>query len=133
MKYVDQILELFKEKKFQVTRSRTYRPSTSGVKTYSHSKAVRASFSVVWKNAREKAPYIAGKCLVKPAAVKIARIMCGDAVAQKCANEQHCRANAYNQIGPRATAVSVKLCRLDKSLTAHWRSAIPVFSVCLFD
>jgi len=40
---------------------------------------VHASFSVVWKNARAKALYTAGKSLVKPAAVKIARIMCSDA------------------------------------------------------
>ena len=92
MKYVDEILELSKEKKFQVTRSRTYRPSTSGVKTYSHSKAVCASFSVAWKNAKAKAPCTAGKSLVKPAAVKIARIMCKDVVAQGCATEQNCRA-----------------------------------------
>jgi len=44
-------------KKHQATRSRTYRPSTSGVKAYSHSKAVHASFSVAWKNAAAKAPY----------------------------------------------------------------------------
>ena len=71
VKDVDEILKLFKEKKFQVTRSRTHRPSTLGVKTYSQSKAVRASFSDAWKNARAKAPYTAGKSLVKPAAVTI--------------------------------------------------------------
>jgi len=32
---------------------------------------VRASFSDAWKNARAKAPYTAGKSLVKPAAVAI--------------------------------------------------------------
>jgi len=52
---------------------------------------VRASFSVAWKNAREKAPYTAGKSLIKPAAVKIPRIVCSDAAAQGCATEQHCR------------------------------------------
>jgi len=46
---------------------RTYRPSTSGVKTYSHSKAVRDSFSVAWKNVRAKPPCTAGERLVKPA------------------------------------------------------------------
>jgi len=54
--------------------------STSGVKAYSHSKAVRA-FSVAWKYATAKAPYTAGMRLVKPAAVKIAGIMRSDAVA----------------------------------------------------
>jgi len=53
---------------------------------------VHASFSVAWKNARAKAPYTAGESLVKPAAMKIARIMCSDAAAQGCAMEQHCRA-----------------------------------------
>jgi len=36
---------------------------------------VPASFSVAWKNAGAKAPYTAGKSLVKPAAMEIARIM----------------------------------------------------------
>jgi len=53
---------------------------------------VRASFSVAWKNARAKAPYTAGESLVKPAAVKISRIMCSDAAAQGRATKQHCRA-----------------------------------------
>ena len=48
---------------------------------YSYDKAVRASFFVTWKIAREKAPHIAGKNLIKPAAVKMARILCGDVVA----------------------------------------------------
>jgi len=63
----------------------------SEVKTYSHGKAVRASFSVAWKNAREKAPYTAGKSLVKPAAMNTARIMRNDSAAQGCATMQHCR------------------------------------------
>ena len=42
-----------------------------------------ASFSVVWKNARAKVLYTAGESLVRTAAVKIAMIMCGDAVANK--------------------------------------------------
>jgi len=53
---------------------------------------VRVSFSVAWKNPRPNMPYTAGESLVKPAAVKIARITCNDAVAQGCASEQHCRA-----------------------------------------
>jgi len=52
---------------------------------------VRASFTIAWKNARAKAPHTAGESLVKPAAVKIARIMCSDAVAQGGATKQHCR------------------------------------------
>jgi len=41
--------------------------------------------------------------------------------------------NAHNQIGPRTTAVCVKLCRLEKSLAAHWRLAIPLTCVlCVF-
>jgi len=53
---------------------------------------VRASFIVAWKNARAKAPHTAGESLVKSVAVKIARIMCSDAVAQGCATKQPCRA-----------------------------------------
>jgi len=60
VKYVDESLELFKEKQYQVTWSRAYLPLTSGVTTNSHSKAVRASFSVAWKNSRAKAPHTAG-------------------------------------------------------------------------
>ena len=44
-----------------------------------------ASFSVAWKNARAKAPYTAGESLIKPAAVKIARITCSDVVGNKLA------------------------------------------------
>jgi len=44
---------------------------------------VRASVSVAWKNARAKAPYKAGESLVKPAAVKISRMMCNVAVANE--------------------------------------------------
>jgi len=52
------------------------------------------SFSVVWKNARAKALYTAGKSLVKPATVNIARLMCKRAAANKLAmvllsNNQH--------------------------------------------
>jgi len=50
------------------------------------------AFSVAWKNATAKAPETAGKSFVKPAAVKIARIMCSDAAAQGCATRQQCRA-----------------------------------------
>ena len=72
VKYHDEISELSKKKKHQVMWSRTYRLYTSEVKTYSH---IKASFSVAWKNARAKAPYIAGKSLVKPTAMEIPRIM----------------------------------------------------------
>jgi len=47
---------------------------------------VHASFSVAWKNARATAPYTGEDILVKPAAVKIARIMYSDAVAIKLAS-----------------------------------------------
>jgi len=59
VKYVDENLEFFKKKKHQASSSPTYRPSTSGVQAYSHSKAVRASFHVARKNARAKALYAA--------------------------------------------------------------------------
>ena len=44
---------------------------------------MRASFSVAWKTARAKAPHTTGERLVKPAAVIMARIICGEAVANK--------------------------------------------------
>ena len=50
------------------------------------------AFSIVWKNARAKPPYMAGENLLNPAAMKIDRIMYSDAVAQVCATEQYCPA-----------------------------------------
>ena len=50
---------------------------------YSHSHAVRAFFAFEWKIACAKAPHTAGENLIKPASVEMARIMCGDAVANK--------------------------------------------------
>jgi len=48
---------------------------------------VRASFTIAWKNTRAKAHHTAGESLVKPAAVKVARIMCSDAVIQRGCNQ----------------------------------------------
>ena len=48
---------------------------------------MRAFFSVSWKIAQEKEPHTAGENLIKPAAVEMARILCGDAVANKSAND----------------------------------------------
>jgi len=76
--------------KHQKTRNRNYRPSTPGVKAYSHSKAVRAFFLLLGKMQQQKR-LTAGKSLFKPAAVKTARIMYSGAAAQGCAAEQHCR------------------------------------------
>ena len=76
---------MLKEKEHQVKRSRIERPATWGGLAYSHNKAVRASFSVAWKIAQVNAPQTAVENLIKPAAVEIARIMCGDAVANELA------------------------------------------------
>ena len=46
---------------------------------------MRASFFVSWKIAQEKVPRTAGENLIKPAAVKMAWILCGDAVTNKLA------------------------------------------------
>ena len=46
---------------------------------------MRVSLFVAWKIAQAKAPHTAGENFITPAAVKIARIMCGDAVAKKLA------------------------------------------------
>ena len=81
--FVNKSLEVFKEKEHQVKRSRIDRPNAWGGIIYSHSHAVRASFAVAWKIARAKAPHTAGENLIKPASVEMARIMCGDAVANK--------------------------------------------------
>jgi len=52
---------------------------------------VRVSVTVSCKNTGAKAPRTAGENLVKPAAVKIAR-MCSEAAVQGCATKQQCRA-----------------------------------------
>ena len=48
---------------------------------YSHSEAVQASFPIAWKIAQAKTFHTAGESLIKPAAVEIAKIMCGNVVA----------------------------------------------------
>ena len=42
-------------------------------------------FFVSWKIAREKVPHTAGENLINPKAVEMARILCGDAIANKLA------------------------------------------------
>ena len=78
-------LDVFKEKEHQVKRSRIDCPAAWGGVAYCHNKAVRASSFVSWKIVREKAPHIAVENFIKPAAVEMARILCGDAVANKLA------------------------------------------------
>lgn len=51
--------------------------------TFDQRSASRASFKVAWLIARNKKPYTIGEDLVKPAAVKIAEIMCGQKEAKK--------------------------------------------------
>ena len=84
-KYIDKSYDFFKNKELHVKRSRNDRPATWDGVACSHSKAVKASFTVAWKIARAKAAHTAGENLVKPAAVEMAKLMCGDAVASKLA------------------------------------------------
>ncbi|XP_035212851.1 protein ZBED8-like [Stegodyphus dumicola] len=51
--------------------------------TFDQRSASRASFEVAWLIARNKKPYTIGEDLVKPAAVKMAEIMCGQQEAKK--------------------------------------------------
>ena len=70
--------------------------------------------------------------MVKPAAVKIARILCSEAVSQGCATKQHCRAKCtYNQIGPRAAAACVKLCGLNKPRLLKIGNTLNLRSLCV--
>ena len=85
VKHVDENHSFFKSKKLQVKRSRNDCPAIWGGVAYSHCKAVLASFAVAWKIARAKAPNTAGENLIKPAAVEMAKIMCGDVVANNLA------------------------------------------------
>ena len=84
-KFVNKTLDVFKEKEHQVKRSRIDRPAAWGIVAYFRNKAVRVFFFVSWKIAQEKAPHTAGENLIKPAAVEMARILCGDVVANKLA------------------------------------------------
>ncbi|CAK8681314.1 unnamed protein product [Clavelina lepadiformis] len=52
-KFVNKPLDVFKEKEYQVKRSRFDHPAAWGGVVYSHNKAVRASFSAAWRIARE--------------------------------------------------------------------------------
>ncbi|XP_023230433.1 uncharacterized protein LOC111630550 [Centruroides sculpturatus] len=51
--------------------------------TFDQRSASRASFEVAWLIAQNKKPYTIGEDLVKPAAVKMAEIMCGQKEAKK--------------------------------------------------
>ncbi|XP_026579563.1 protein ZBED8-like [Pseudonaja textilis] len=51
--------------------------------TFSQCSASKASFEVAWLIARNKKPYTIGEDLVKPAALKMAEIMCGQNEAKK--------------------------------------------------
>ena len=53
-KYFDKDHEFFKSKELHAKRSRIDRPSIWGGVAYSHKDAVRSSFSVAWKIAREQ-------------------------------------------------------------------------------
>ena len=77
-KFVSKTLDVFIEK---IKRSCIDRLAAWGGVAYCHNKAVRASFFVSWKIAREKAPHTAGENLIKPAAVEMAWILCGDIVS----------------------------------------------------
>ena len=75
-KFANKTRDVFKEKEHQVKRSRIDRPAAWGG-AYSHNKA---SLCVSSKIVREKAPHTVGENLIKPAAVEMPRILCGDAV-----------------------------------------------------
>jgi len=76
---------LFREKEHQVKRCRTDRPAVWEVGTYCHSKAVHASFSIVWPIARAQACHSLGERRIKPAAGEIARVLCSSGVAKTLA------------------------------------------------
>ena len=84
-KYLGKDYEFFKNKELQSKKSRIDRPSIWGGVAYSHKDAVLASFTVAWKIARAKTAHTTGERLIKPAAIEMARIMCGEAVANKLA------------------------------------------------
>ena len=84
-KFVNKTLDVFKEKEHQLKRSRIDCPAAREGVAYSHNKAVRASFFASWKIDREKVSHTAGGNLIKPVSVEMARILCGDVVANKLA------------------------------------------------
>ena len=84
-KFVNKTLDVFEKKEHQVNRSRIDCPAAWGGVAYSHNKAVRTSSFVSSKIVREKAPHTAVENFIKPAAVEMARILCGDAIANKLA------------------------------------------------
>ena len=78
-------LLMYLKKKNISKRSRIDCPAAWGGVAYSHNEAVRASSFVSWKIAQEKAPHTAVENFIKPTAVEMVRILCGDAVANKLA------------------------------------------------
>ena len=114
-KFVNKILDVFKEKEHQVKRSRIDRPAAWGGVAYSHNKVVHAFF-VSWKIAQEKAPRTAGENLIKPAAVKTAWILCGDAVTNGYGSfvKQHHQL-AYSRTIRRCSATNYCFCK------AQWK------------
>ena len=86
-KYLGKDYEFFKSKERHAKRSRINRPSIWGGVAYPHKDPVQASFSVAWKIARAKAAHTTGERLPadKPASIEMARIMWGEAVANKLA------------------------------------------------
>ena len=84
-KYLDKDHKFFKSKELHNKKSCIDCPRIWGGVAYSHKDAVWSYFSVAWKIARAKALHTTGERLVKPAAVEMARIMFGKAIANKLA------------------------------------------------
>lgn len=72
----------FERKEAHLKRQRLDAPSSSGF-INSAKQATLASFHVAWHIARQKKPHNIAEKLIKPAAIDMARIMCGDESSKK--------------------------------------------------
>lgn len=79
--YANKPLAFWKEKETQAKRMRLDAPSSSA--TVSLEKTTYASFEVALKVAQCKKPHSIAEQLIKPAAIAMARTVCGDEIAKK--------------------------------------------------
>ena len=70
----------FERKEIQLKRQRLDNQTEHGATV---SNSTMASYLVSWRIAQQKKPHTIGEDLIKPAAVEMARVVCGESVAKK--------------------------------------------------
>ncbi|XP_035211130.1 protein ZBED8-like [Stegodyphus dumicola] len=78
----EKIVLFFEKKRTDLKRQRLDAPSSNSF-LISTKQATLASFYVAWHITRQKKPHNIAEKLIKPAAIDMARIMCGDEISKK--------------------------------------------------